>query len=89
MTHPGMCDVSRRRRVCLAMLRGAAWNRGAAEMYARLAAALESAAAEVRHAVRDARGALVDRALRRLSLVADLAEAESAMDGEVQPWRFH
>ena len=61
-------------------------------MYARLAAAaaLESAAAEVRHAARDNRArALVDRALRRLSLVADLAEAESVMDGEVQPRRFH
>jgi len=61
-------------------------------MYARLAAAaaLESTAAEVRHAARDTRvRALVDRALRRLSLVADLAEAESAMNGDVQPWRFH
>ena len=84
--------MRRRRRVCLAVLRGAAWNRAAAEMYARLAAAaaLERAAAEVRHGARDNRvRALVDRALRRLSLVADLAEAESAMDGEAQPRRFH
>ena len=34
-----MCDIGRRRRACLAVLRGAAWNRAAAEMYVRLAAA--------------------------------------------------
>ena len=81
MLHSGTRDIRRRRRVCLAVLRGAAWNRAAAEMNARLAAAaaLEGAAAEVRHGARDDRvRALVDRALRRLSLVADLAEAESA-----------
>ena len=72
MLHLGTRDISRRRRVRLTVLRGAAWNRAAAEMRARLAsaAALEGAAAEVRHGARDDRvRALVDRALRRLSLV--------------------
>lgn len=72
-------EVSRRQRVCLAVLRGAGWNRAAAEMRVRLAAAaaLEGAAAEVRHGARDDRvRALLDRALRRLSLVADLAVEE-------------
>ena len=58
---------------------GAGWNRAAAEMRVRLAAAgaLEGAAAEVRHGARDDRvRALVDRALRRLSLVADLSVEE-------------
>ena len=72
-------ETSRRHRVCLAALRGAGWNRAAAEMRVRLAAAaaLEDAAAEVRHGARDDRvRALVDRVLRRLSLVADLAVGE-------------
>lgn len=72
-------EVSRRQRVCLAVLRGARWSRAAAEMRVRLAAAavLEGAAAEMRHGARDDRvRALLDRALRRLSLVADLAVQE-------------
>ena len=63
------------------------------EMHVRLAAAaaLEGAAAEVRHGVRDDRvRALVGRAaLRRLRLVADLAEAESAMESGALPRRSH
>jgi len=76
-----LTEASRRHRVCLAALRGAGWNRAAAEMRVRLAAAaaLEGAALEVRHGARDDRvRALVDRALRRLSLVADLAVEEEA-----------
>lgn len=55
------------------------------------AAALEGAAAAVRHGAHDDRvRALVDRALRRLSLVEDL-EAESAVEEEeeVQSRRLH
>ena len=87
-----LSEAGRRQRVYRAALRGAAWNRAAAEMRVRLAAAaaLEGAAAAVRHGARDDRvRALVDRALRRLSLVADLAEEESAMEGAVQPRRSH
>jgi len=74
-----MPEVSRRQRVYRAALRGAAWNRAAAAMRVRsaAAAALERAAVEALHGARDDRvRALVDRALRRLSLVADL-EAET------------
>ena len=84
-------EASRRQRVYRAALRGAAWNRAAAEMRVRLAAAaaLEGAAA-VRHGARDDRvRARVDRAVRRLSLVADLAAAASAMGEEVRPGRSH
>ena len=80
-------EAGRRQRVLRAALRKAAWNRAAAEVRVRLAAAaaLEGAAAAVRHGARDDRvRALVDRALRRLSLVADL-EAESTMGEEVRP----
>ena len=84
-------DVRRRRRIYLAALRGAGWNRAAAQMRVRSAAtaALESAAAEVRHGAHDDRvRALVDRAIRRLSLVADL-EAESAIGEDAQSRRPH
>ena len=64
----------RRRRVYQAALRGAGWNRVVAAERVRqaAAAALEGAAAAIRHAGDDRVRALVDRALRRLSLVADL-----------------
>ena len=72
---PWSRDLHRRHRVCLAALRGGGWNRAAAEATVRLAAAgaLEGAAAALRQGAGDDRvRALVDRALRRLSLVADL-----------------
>ena len=72
---PWSRSLHRRHRVCLAALRGAGWNRSAAEATVRLAAAgaLEGAAAALRQGAGDDRvRALVDRALRRLSLVADL-----------------
>lgn len=68
-------DLHRRHRVCLAALRGAGWDRAAAEAGVRVAAAaaLERAAAALRQGAEDDRvRALVDRALRRLSLAADL-----------------
>ena len=68
-------ELYRRHRVCLAALRGAGWDRAAAEAGVRQAAAvaLEGAAAALRQDAGDDRvRALVDRALRRLSLAADL-----------------
>ena len=67
-------DGRRRRRLCLALLPGMQWNRPLAETQARTLAAeaLQAAAVEV-PAHRDNRvRALVDPALRRLSIVADL-----------------
>ena len=76
MQHPGLgvLEGRRRRRLCLALLRGMRWNRPLAETQARALAAeaLEAAAVEVL-AHRDNRArALVDRAVRRLRIVADL-----------------
>ncbi len=61
-------------RLCLALLRGVQWNRPLAETHARaLAAEAPQAAAVDVLAARDNRvRALVDRAVRRLSIVADL-----------------
>lgn len=69
-----MLDGRRRRRLCLALLRGMQWNRPLAETQARALAAeaLQAAAVEVL-AARDKRvRVLVNRAVRRLSIVADL-----------------
>ena len=88
---PDTSPDGRRRRIYLATLRGAGWNRAAAQMRVRLAAAaaLEGAAAAVRHGAHDDRvRASVGRAIRRLSLVADL-EADSAVAEEVQSRRVH
>ena len=76
MLYPGTPPAfSRRRRVYQAALRGAGWDRIVAAERVRQAAAgaLEGAAVALRHGAGDDRvRALVDRALRRLSLVADL-----------------
>lgn len=66
----------RRRRLLNAVMKGAGWNRQIAEARTRALAAeaLQNAAGEVL-AGRDGRvRALVDRAVRRLGLVADLGE---------------
>ena len=75
MKHPGLAtDVRRRRRCYVRALQGAAWNRDvAAERVRDLAAsALEAAGVEVRQGKDGRVRALVDRAVRRLTLVADL-----------------
>ena len=75
MRHPGPgAGVRRRRRVFLAVLQGAAWNRAVAAAPVRdlAAGALEAAGAEVRRGRNGRVRALVDRAVRRLTLVADL-----------------
>lgn len=77
MEHPGLTeDGGRRRRLLVAVMKGAGWNRRIAEARTRALAAeaLQTAAGEVL-AGRDGRvRALVDRAVRRLGLVADLEE---------------
>ena len=75
MMHPGPpADVRRRRRLLGAALQGAGWNRDAtAERVRALAAsALEAAGVAVRRGKDGRVRALVDRAVRRLTLVADL-----------------
>ena len=75
MMHPGpVADVGRRRRVFLAALQGAGWNRDTASARVRTLAAdaLEAAGVEVRRGRDDRVRALVDRAVRRLTLVAEL-----------------
>ena len=75
MMHPGLAtDVRRRRRLLRVALQGASWNRdAAAERVRALAArALETAGVEVRRGKDGRVRALVDRAVRRLTLVADL-----------------
>lgn len=78
MIHPGPARrLQRRARLILAMLKGAEWNRAVAAARVRdmAAVALEEAASALRNAADDNRvRALVDRALRRLSLVADLED---------------
>ncbi len=75
MQHSGRAAaVWRRRRLFVAVLTRAGWKRDAAAAGVRelAAVALESAAGELRRG-RDGRvRALVDRALRRLGLLADL-----------------
>ena len=77
MKHPGLTEHGgRQRRLLVAVMKGAGWNRRIAEARTRALAAeaLRTAAGEVL-AGRDGRvRALVDRAVRRLGLVADLEE---------------
>jgi len=77
MEHPGLTAYGgRQRRLLVAVMKGAGWNRRVAEARTRALAAdaLRTAAGEVL-AGRDGRvRALVDRAVRRLGLVADLEE---------------
>lgn len=77
MEHPGLApDGRRRQRLLVAVMKGAGWNRRTAETQMRTLAAeaLQVAAGEVL-ASRDNRvRALVERAVRRLRLVADLEE---------------
>ncbi len=77
--HPGgSFEVRRRRRAMLALLRGFRWDRPAAAARARelAAEALESAGAQVRRGREsdDRARALVERAVRRLGLVAHLED---------------
>lgn len=75
MMHPGpAADVRRRRRLLAAALQGAGWNRDAAagRVRALAASALEAAGVAVRRGKDGRVRALVDRAVRRLTLVADL-----------------
>ena len=75
MMHPGpAADVRRRRRLLGAALQGVAWNRDAAveRVPALAASALEAAGGAARQGKDGRVRALVDRAVRRLTLVADL-----------------
>lgn len=77
MEHPGLAaDHRRRRRLLVAVMKCAGWNRRIAETQARALAAqaLHAAAREVRAGEDRRVRALVDRAVRRLGLVADLEE---------------
>ena len=89
MRHPGLSvDVRRRQRVRLAALRGAGWNRATAAARVRVQAidALAGAAAALRRdrAEDELVRALVERALRRLSLAADLEDGAASNNGNRQ-----
>lgn len=78
MVHPGLSvDFRARRRLVAAALRGTAGNRNVAALHARTLAAdaLEEAAGLLRERGRDGRvRALVNRAIRRAGLAADLED---------------
>ncbi|MYD88134.1 MAG: hypothetical protein F4137_09045 [Acidobacteria bacterium] len=78
MVHPGLsADFRARRRLVAAALRGTVGDRNVASLHARTLAAdaLEEAAGLLRERGRDGRvRALVNRAIRRAGLAADLED---------------